>query len=84
MLIFLPNDKKKSCTMITDLTMDVFIIMLMESPGLDPRIALSSEGAVIIGRSEIDVVGEEPILRNVVIFTLSITFIYYVQGLKLV
>ena len=50
MLIFLPNDKK-NCTMITDLTMDVFIIMLMESPGLDPRITLSSEGAVIIGRS---------------------------------
>ena len=50
MLIFLPNDIK-NCIMITDLTMDVFIIMLMESPGLDPRITLSSKGAVIIGRS---------------------------------
>ena len=51
MLIFLPNDAK-NCTMITDLTMDVFIIMFMRYPGLDPRITLSSEGAGVIGRSE--------------------------------
>ena len=51
MLVFLPSDRK-NCTMITDLTMDVFIIMLMRSPGLDPRITLSSEGAGVIGRSE--------------------------------
>ena len=52
-LMFSPNDRRK-CTMITDPIMGVFIIMLNSSMsfGLDPRITLSSEGAVIIGKFE--------------------------------